>query len=795
MNNTILYGCTAQPLSSYLTSLAVLRLISEQKDPNAKGWWEGETFCISSDLDRDQIIRFFIEEYVPTPIASPWNGGSGFYEGDNTEFIDAIRNSTSKRFAVYRETIDTIYTFPELPSTNLTIREILSQLETESEKSKGKRKRELSGLANEIRSNIESVARLLPSVDLFGLSLDELEEINKNSNEKTAENIKRLLRPLKKARTDIKKRKRDEGRDDIKLACRDRLKDSFVEWLDAAVVIGPADEIEHPPILGSGGNEGRLEYSNTFMSCLVKLFLKPENQDVSRQWLCNALFGDPAEGLEVIKVGMYNPGRSGGFNQGPGIENKDFPANPWSFVFSMEGAIVWASSVARRHVARRHGVNSGILRSPFTVSVSPVGYCSSSDKDGSDERAAEIWTPIWRRPARYKEVRAFLSEGRADVGRRSATTGLEFAEAVASLGVDRGVSEFVRYNLLKRRGDNYIALPTGRFTVKYRNESDLVRELDPILRKIDGFIKNFKHPPSSYVSTRRQIDDAIFNLLLHGGAERVKFLIAALGRMEMLIAQRDRSKRPRLENPIYGLSPRWISAADDGSIEIRIAAAIASIKRTGDVGPIRANISCVDPVNPTRWSKGRGQLAWVGRSLPEKMVAVLQRRMIDAQRMNCSSNPLYGDLPLSPEDISAFINGGIDESLVEDLAFGLSWVRWDDPAVNEVRKELAGRWSRPIDRLQVRRSWALLKLLFLPDTLKIDGKDVKVKPEPSIVPLLLAGRIDEACRVGLRRLYSAGLDPVMAPYLKDGDGVRIAASLLIPVQNHKRITELVLHMK
>jgi CRISPR-associated protein Csx17 len=505
--------------------------------------------------------------------------------------------------------------------------------------------------------------------------------------------------------------------------------------------------------------------------------------------LWNALFGEATEGLTMVKVGQYNPGRSGGFNQGPGIENKDFPANPWSFVLTVEGTIVWTSNVARRQ-----GADRGSLRSPFTVRTSPVGYLSSSGKDDQKARA-EIWTPLWKNPSRYLEVRTFLSEGRADVGRKTASTGIEFAEAASSLGVDRGVSEFVRYSLLKRRGDSFVALPAGRFSVQERSESDLVRELDPILKRIDRFLRDFKkEPPTQFASARRHIDEAIFNLLVHGGPNHVKSLLSAIGRMEQLIAQRDLSKTPKLNAPLYGLSPRWLTAADDGSLEVRLAASLASIGGTDGVGPIRANLENVDPEKPWIWAKSKVQFAWRGNSLTMKMASALEKRMMDAQRLKCRFNPIYGDIPLVVEDIQAFIEGYVDEKQVEDLLFGLTWIRWDDrQGVHDAKTKLMDRWAIPATSRIISRSWSLLKLLFLPGLAEMSEVDeVRIRPEPSILPLLLAGRTGEACNVAQRRLYEAGLAPIRSRFPEDDNGARIAAALLLPLRNHKKIANLVL---
>lgn len=235
--------------------------------------------------------------------------------------------------------------------------------------------------------------------------------------------------------------------------------------MDAAVTIGTEAGASYPPLLGTGGNEGRLEYTNVFMRRLSTV-MNTDAAGISDGLLLNALFGKPAAGLTIEPVGQHDPGRAGGFNQGAGIEQKEFPTNPWNFILAMEGAIAWSSGVARRQ-----GVSTTrLLASPFTVHPRSVGYASSSEAEQTGGRA-EIWAPLWDRPVNYPELRTFFGEGRADVGSHPAADAIGFAEAAGSLGVDRGVSSFARYLLLKRRGDSYVALPAGRFPVHYRAEA------------------------------------------------------------------------------------------------------------------------------------------------------------------------------------------------------------------------------------------------------------------------------------------------------------------------------------
>src|ERR1017187_7763093 len=122
MNVIVLGGCTLEPLGSYLKALAVLRLVSEQADGSARGWWGGACFCLETELDENGLVAFFLERYAPTPIVSPWNNGSGFYpdrerpekksrqsaSGPKKEksALDELAASTDARVRLYAETIE-----------------------------------------------------------------------------------------------------------------------------------------------------------------------------------------------------------------------------------------------------------------------------------------------------------------------------------------------------------------------------------------------------------------------------------------------------------------------------------------------------------------------------------------------------------------------------------------------------------------------------------------------------------------------------------------------------------------
>jgi len=100
IQNILLNGCAPTPLAHYLKALGILRLVAEQKDPDATGCWRNEGFVLNSVLDEEALLQFFLEEYRPTPIIAPWNGGSGFYyQESKSKAIDPATGKKQKKAA------------------------------------------------------------------------------------------------------------------------------------------------------------------------------------------------------------------------------------------------------------------------------------------------------------------------------------------------------------------------------------------------------------------------------------------------------------------------------------------------------------------------------------------------------------------------------------------------------------------------------------------------------------------------------------------------------------------------
>lgn len=96
-------------MMSYLKALGILRVVGRQLDPEVKGrWTPAGTFELQSETSADELVEWFVVEYVPAIVLSPWNGGSGFFPKGNTTAagaLAAIGESTDPRLLHYGDVI------------------------------------------------------------------------------------------------------------------------------------------------------------------------------------------------------------------------------------------------------------------------------------------------------------------------------------------------------------------------------------------------------------------------------------------------------------------------------------------------------------------------------------------------------------------------------------------------------------------------------------------------------------------------------------------------------------------
>ena len=694
----VLEGCAPVPLAGYLKALGVFRLVAEQADENAHGFWRDERFVLQTTLNEERLVQFFIERWRPTPVVAPWNGGSGFWPKDNREGIDAIMESNAPRFEGYRETI-----------------QFCKALIAEKQFPEAPKQEDKTGFINLLRARLSAQA------------------------------------------------------------CR---------WLDGAIAL-TMEGLRYPPILGTGGTDGRLDFSNNYMRQLMKV--TQGESDLSCEALRAALFSEPAASFEKGAVGQFAPGNAGGANASTGFEGKSRP-NPWDFALTVEGALIFASAAVRRHAHDR----GDAFAFPFTTRAVGAGTGVAAFADESDSRA-EFWTPLWSRAATLGEVEHLMSEGRAVVKDRTARDGFDFARAAAQLGFASGIDSFVRHGFLMRNGKNYFATPLSRMRIKENPKASLIRDLDQrgwlararrVMRgETLGKRDKKSKPPSSLLKTGRNLDEALFRLAGDGSAEAVQEVLMAFGALMLEVA-----RRPKLRDAKDGLRPppplskEWTEAADDGSHEFALAAALASLDATGDIRlPFRRHLAPLDGLKEWEsWAdttEAQALAVWTGRSLVRDMALVLERRLIEAQRHSFNNHekaelPLRGWRVAPLAAVAAFLAGQTDDARIAALAVGLAWCRM-------------GRHANPGTREDALPfAYAALKPLFAPEGVGPAEVNEKKRVDPlPLIRLIRAGRVGDAIRHAQIVAQGAGLP---APFIKREpaaslDPDRLTAALLFPI--------------
>ena len=769
-----LHGCAPTPLASYLKALGVLRLISspanhvsgEAADPHARGWWENECFHLRTTLSRDALLHFFLHDYAPSPIIAPWNGGSGFYPKDNQDgFAPLAAHQVAERF-------------------------------------------------EHISSAIQNAAHMLDSRAL-------------------------TERPEGKAKVDLV------------AALRASLPEVVLPWLDATLALS-GDGLAYPQLLGTGGNDGRLDFTNNFARRLVSkgkpagLFDpstgKPSNE--AETLIDSALLGTPTAGLSSTAVGQFAPGAAGGPNATTGYSSES-EVNPWDFVLMLEGATAFAGTASRRH---QTGTGLG-ASFPFTVRTVGAGWGGVEAADENDARA-EFWAPLWSRPARFPELDSLFGEGRAVLNGRTARDGLDFARAAASLGISRGFRAFERFGFLMRAGKAYLATPIGRRAAASSPGAELVADLDAggWLERVRRVGRRDEEPGAARWAIKR-LEDALFDVVAApGAAGEVEKALIALGAVAAWLGVSP-TGRQTVGTPPPVLSSPWIRRADDGSAEFRIAAALAGVGLPGTDAPghianaqadedtegeapstgktsgnerspgspitVQSNFAPpmaahLAPLDEKRffyrgglgtrraWQEGDTPptVVWGAGDLVSNMIAVLERRLVEASIRSLKDKPLAGATAARLADVAAFLSGGFDDARCAALLAGLVWAR-----PTHFRPTLPHVGSSPVPFV-----YTALKPVFAPNaTLQAVGALPGTTPmpvPPGLIPRLRAGgdslagqATDAAMRLALTRARASGLptpfDAARSGARESalesgrmGAGVRadrLAAALLIPI--------------
>lgn len=560
---------------------------------------------------------------------------------------------------------------------------------------------------------------------------------------------------------------------------RGQLPDDALSWFDGSVLLS-GDSANYPPLLGTGGNDGRLDFTNNFMQRLIDILPSEQTEKLqtTQHWLATALFAETAPGLVKNAIGQFSPGQAGGPNASVGFE-ADAAINPWDFVLMIEGTQLFAAATVRRNADEP----AGVLSYPFTVRALGAGSGSLGEGDTATARG-ELWMPFWSQPATYGEIRALMAEGRVALGKKPARDALDFVRSVQHLGGYRGVESFQRFGILMRSGKAYLATPLSRVEVSDQRQSRWLDELDRNhwLDRFRQFSRG-DNVANRFLMLRKRLEDSLFAL---SGREPSKAeaqsLLILLGKIQSILSKS--SKAHEAVRPIPRLSERWVVAADDGTPAFRIAKALAGLRGVGDDPlPLRAQLFPVQRkydewMTPDANEKVRICTGEKGR-LIDTLRTLLERRLWLAEKLEMRDKPFNSATGATLEDINAFLRDDAMDERIATLLPGLS--------LCEIPRDIE-RGSGPG---AVPAAFALLKLSLTPDrTLQSLG----LLPENNRLPVpagmlaqLAAGNHgNRALHAAWRRLRASGLTPAVSldalPAERSLSPQRASATLLIPLR-------------
>ncbi|MGH9846500.1 MAG: type I-G CRISPR-associated protein Cas8g1/Csx17, partial [Blastocatellia bacterium] len=538
----------------------------------------------------------------------------------------------------------------------------------------------------------------------------------------------------------------------------------------------------HAPLLGKGGVDGSMDFGVNFQKRVTQLFDLMTGQPLPscQPWLDQALFGLPTAGLIVIKPGQFNPGVGKFPNSGNGFLGEEI-GNPWNSVLSLEGAMLFATTTSRRLESGA----AGMLSAPFTVTSRVSGVGSTNLRDESEKLTnGEIWMPLWTRPTSYDELRCLLTEGRAAVNGRSARDGLDFARAVAQLGVDRGIQTFQRFGFLKRFGKTYLASPLARVPVHRNEDADLINDLEKRgwLHLVQQYARG-KLAPDSLRSSAHQLDAALFALTQQGSRSSAQTVLRRVGQIEAVVSLS--TKAQKKIPPAPQLRSTWVTKYDDPSAEYRIATALAGLRLYGRKrieGRLQAfalttrhhlvavNEQC------SAWEKDSRLAVWGPGPLAGNLAALLHRRRLEAMVLGAEGEVLASQTGATRCDVAAFLDGATDDARIGELLAGLACVDWSDaePPDGDIEAVLPPAFT-------------LLKVFFTPESvlraLKWLPPDRSFRLPAEIPARLAANDADAAVKLAWQRLRALGvkLPGRNPPRVAVDHGPRWLAALCIPL--------------
>lgn len=754
-NKIVLAGCSPTPLANYLKALGVMRLIASPSssvkgtaaDPEVRCWWENERFHLTTHMDYGKLVRFFLEDYAPSPLIGAWNGRAGFLEDENSkrsgaELIRKFERSYAERFANINKTIAKLRKEPLLAM----YRKLRDDEKKENDK---ERKKTLKKRAAQVKKDL--LPRLRGTTDRGHLSLidaafvlgDETRQapllgsgFNDGSRDFGVNFLKKITILF--------------NLDDGKPANRS------AAWLEVAL-FNPPGIIESAETMGqfSPGQGG----DNATTGFKGKNPLNPWDVIFTLEgtllW-SGALtyrWGTQSTGKAAFPF-TYDPNMAGSGALAISDPNKprgEIWAPLWSKPCSLietkslfaEGRITLGGRVARTGLdAARAIAQLGISRGITAFERFSIIQ--------SDRKMPYQATPL----GRFKAPMVSRSDLIADLDAGG------WLSQVRRLAREKGAPARVRA-AVKQLEDALFSMSEAHVSPRsVQNALCVLGDLVGWLRTSKAALEKISPPPCLSYKWVGKGDDTTPEY-------RVAASLASLG------------WRPSENLRHDGSAEKSNSSAGEGRDTDPVVDSAKSKKRFA----LAAHFAPVDeeaiPKKRRKWDdQNRTRAVWGAGDLESNLILVLQRRLIDV----AIDTPLEAAAPARLADIAAFLGRNFDDIRCARLLTGLVWAQ-------PVRLPFANQPQHPV----LPFAYAAIKPIFSPveSLIRLAEKgsislnsNHPIPIPPGLIARLRSGHVEEAVRMALFRARGSGIAcPFKSPGIpkKSEAARRLAAALLVPV--------------
>ena len=408
---------------------------------------------------------------------------------------------------------------------------------------------------------------------------------------------------------------------------------------------------------------------------------------------------------------------------------------------------------------------------PFTVSPSPDG--SASGAVGEESRG-EVWAPVWCQAFTLAEIRQLFAEARASWRGRPARRAADFYAATCSLGVTRGIDEFVRFGLQRRNGLAFAAVPLDRIVVRERPSVRLAAQVEDWATRVGG------DASTAVAEASRGFNKAHLEFARDGEPMALARMLAALTTLEMAAGRSRRAKEAVPARSAPPASAFLEELAKIGTAELRLAVGIASCATRASEGrPARSMRQILLPVDPGGWRDAPVVPGFGARPLASVLADVLIWRSRTAAAEPDAAKfrgvPTFrSGIPVPVADLHALACGRLDDKAVDLL----------------LRACLALNWQKARHQWDNKQPDVPVVTLGLLHPLAVGLRPGKASDEPADEPVtalspewatrLAAGQVTRVHQEVVARLRQAGWTAVEAPpeQATAADGTRIAAALV-----------------